>query len=554
MGIIPEKYEQYVKFFEFIVKYRKSDVFRSATDVSLDNDSEFSTDLNPAPEELAKDLKKMGPTYVKLGQLLSTRPDLLPEPYLEALAELQDDVENISFGVVEQIIQEELGVKMSKIFKDFDYIPIASASIGQVHRAELFSGKIVAVKVQRPGAREQITKDVKALQEMANFAVKHSEDARKYALDDVIEEISYTLLNELDYRQEAKNLLMLQENLKEFEHLVIPQPVMDFTTKKVLTMDFITGHKVTDITPFRKLEHDLSLPLEDLVKAYLKQIIVDGFAHADPHPGNIQLTRDNRVALIDLGMVAKFGKNLQESILKLMMAISQFDGDEVSKILLDISKYDAHHANTIEFSKQIGRMVRASENSDAQEMQTGKMMILMNRVAAQNDIKLPVELNILGKILLNMDRIVASMNPNYQIQETIRNYIHEIMQKKMWKELKPENAFSVLLESKKLTENLPERLNKITENLANNELQIKVDAIDEQRFTDAFQKVANRITVGLIIAAMIVGAALLIQVPTKTTIMGYPALAIIMFLIAALLGFYLIYAIIKNDESFRLRK
>ena len=554
MNFLPEKYDNHIQFFQFILKYYNSDVFKSATDLNTQNSADAVQNLKPAPSELVEDLKKMGPTYIKLGQLLSTRPDLLPEPYLEALASLQDDVENIPFGEVENIIQTELKVKMSKIFKDFNNIPLASASIGQVHKAELHSGRIVAVKVQRPGAREKITEDVKTLKQIADFAVKHSNEARKYALDDVIEEISYTLLNELNYLDEAQNLLTIRENLKEFNNLIVPEPVMDFTTSRVLTMDFITGKKVTDITPIKRLENDLSVPLEDLVKGYLKQITVDGFAHADPHPGNIQMTEDNKIALIDLGMVAKFNKKLQEAILKLLIAISQYDGEKVSDILLGISEYNPKEANEIEFRKQIGRMVRASENKTASEMQTGRMVILMNRVAAQNNIKMPVELNILGKILLNMDRIVAFLNPEYKLQETIQQYIQDIMQKKMVQELKPENAFSVLLESKKLTEHLPERLNKITENLANNNLQIRVDAIDEKRFTDAFQKVANRITLGLIIAAMIVGAALLIQIPTESTILGYPSLAIIMFFIAAFLGFYLIYTILRNDESFHIRK
>ena len=199
-------------------------------------------------------------------------------------------------------------------------------------------------------------------------------------------------------------------------------------------------------------------------------------------------------------------------------------------------------------------MVRESENKTASEMQTGRMVIMMNRLAAEYNIRIPVELNILGKILLNLDRIAAILNPDYEVQKTIQSYIQEVMRQKMLQELKPENTFSVLLESKKFTEHLPERLNKITENIANNNLQIKVDAIDENRFTDAFQKVANRITLGLIIAAMIVGAALLIQIPTKYTFLGYPALAIIMFFIAAFLGFYLIYTIVKNDESFHFRK
>jgi ubiquinone biosynthesis protein len=551
MGLLPDNYEKYVRFFGFIYKYWNSDVFAQSSASVLDAEVEEGAEHDAAePKEFAEDLKKMGPTYVKLGQLLSTRPDLLPEPYLAELATLQDDVEEISYEEVEAIFHEELGVSISKAFKDFTKEPMASASIGQVHLAVLRSGEPVAVKIQRPGIRKRFVEDLDALFEMSKLAVKYTDSAKKYAVDEVIEELRYILLKELDYTTEAQNLLTLKKNLQEFEHLYVPAPISSFCSSKVLTMELVEGKKVTKVSGYSRTEIDYKPMVDDLVHAYLKQCIVDGFVHADPHPGNIHFTEDRKLALMDLGMVAHFSHNLKEKIMRLMIALSDYEGDKVTNILLDMSEYDEHEADVHVFRKNILRLVQEGEHAKATDMQTGRLLIHINRVAAQTGIHIPVELNILGKILLNMDQIVAVLTPEYDLQKTVRDYVENLMQKMMWKELRPGNFFQMLLDAKELVENIPQRLDKISENLANNELKIKVDAIDERRFTDAFEKVANRITMGLIVAAMIIGAAMLMRVPTAWTIFGYPGLAIILFLTAACIGFYLIYQILIHHDHF----
>ena len=219
-----------------------------------------------------------------------------------------------------------------------------------------------------------------------------------------------------------------------------------------------------------------------------------------------------------------------------------------------MSEYDAKTANLNDFRKNINRLVMDSTSSNAEDMETGRALIQMNRVAANEGIKLPVELNILGKILLNLDQIVAVLTPKYDLQSAIRRFMEKTVNKKMQRELKPENIYSLLLDNKKLAENLPGRLNKITENLAANEFEVKVNAIDEDRLTDGFQKVANRITSGLIIAAMIIGAALLMRIPSSYSIMGYGILPFIFFMIAIGLGLFLVYNIMFKDESFRKKK
>lgn len=555
MSLLPDSIERYRKFLSFIIKYWNSDVMKTATANAM-SDAEKEADEEKhynAPEELVADLKEMGPTYVKLGQLLSTRPDLLPDAYLEALSSLQDDVEAISFSEIQQIVEDELGVRISKAFQQFDEEPLASASIGQVHKAVLQSGKTVAVKIQRPGIRKKFIEDLDTIKSMTNLAVKHSKMAEKYALDDVVDELEHILLQELDYRREADNLITLGKNLKKFKKIIIPQPVKDYSTAKVLTMDYIDGKKITRITPFEKMETDFKPVIDELVEAYLQQVVVDGFAHADPHPGNVHITRDNLVSLMDLGMVAKFSPDMQEHLLKLLIGISQQNGDAITEELLVISAYN-EEADIDTFRKKINRMVLDSQNTKASNMQTGRLLIQINRVAADEGIKIFVELNILGKILLNLDQIIATLTPDYDFQKAVRRYVESIMQRKMVKELKPENMFAMFLESKRLTENLPQRLNKITEKLANNDFEIKINAIDEKRITDGFQKVANRITLGLVIAAMIIGAAMMMRIPTTFTILGYPGVAILFFLLAALAGIILAYTIIFRDENFKTKK
>ena len=554
MSTIPEKFSNYTKFISFILKYWNSDVFKAASENALNNENFDDSEYDyKNPEELAEDLKNMGPTYIKLGQLLSTRPDLIPEPYMKALEALQDDVEEIPYSEVQKIVEEEIGQRISKAFESFEVQPLASASIGQVHLAILRSGKKVAVKIQRPGVRKNFTEDLDTLKELTDLAVKHSKTAKKYAVDEILDELRFILLNELDYVKEAENLIALGENTKKYPKIVIPQPVEGYSTSKILTMDYIDGQKITSISPISRIETNYKPLVDELVAAYLKQIIFDGFAHADPHPGNVHLTTDNKIALMDLGMVAKFGPDLREHILKLLIAISKYNGEETANVLLKMSEYDKN-ADLVGFRKEINRLVLDSQNKTAKDLQTGRLLIQMNKVAAEKSIKLPVELNILGKILMNMDQIVAVLTPDYDLQRAIERNVEKLMQKKMLQELKPDNFFAQALEAKKLTEKLPERLNTITEKLANNEFEIKIDAIDEQRLTDGFQKVANRISIGLIIAALIIGAALLMRIPSTFTLLGYPGLAMILFSIAAVIGLWLVLKMMLKDEDLKLRK
>ncbi len=286
ISLKPQHLNRYRQIAWLFVKYGRSDLVKeSGLEETLEAEQRVSPKEAAKASELADDLEKLGPTFVKLGQLLSTRVELMPRAYLEALTRLQDKVEPFSFDEVEKIVSSELGVRMSKAFSDFEVTPMAAASLGQVHRARLRDGRQVAVKVQRPGIRDAMLEDLDALDEIAEFLDGHTAAGKRYEFCQMLSEFRKSLLRELDYRQEANNLITIGKNLEEFEHIVVPEPIMDYSTSRVLTMQYVHGKKITDLSPLARMEFDGAARAEELFRAYLQQILVDGFFHADPHPG-----------------------------------------------------------------------------------------------------------------------------------------------------------------------------------------------------------------------------------------------------------------------------
>jgi predicted unusual protein kinase regulating ubiquinone biosynthesis (AarF/ABC1/UbiB family) len=532
------------------MKYGKSDLVQTAgLDGALEPDEAqaVSPETVDLGEQLAKDLEALGPTYVKLGQLLSTRGDLLPPPVLEALARLQDSVDPFPYEQVEDIVRRELGVRISKAFAEFEPEPIAAASLGQVHRARLRDGRQVAVKVQRPDIRQTIVEDLEALAEIAQWLDKHSQAGKVWALAEMLEEFRRTLMRELDYRQEARNLSALRENLKEFEHLVVPAPIDDFSTATVLTTEFVHGQKVTAVSPVARTEIDGSLLADELFQAYLQQILVDGLVHADPHPGNVFLTDDNKVALIDLGQVARITPSMQEALLQLLLAISEGRSEEAASTAMRIGRLRPDF-DEAEFKRRVADLVGQLQGVKVAQIQVGRVVMALTAVAGECGIRVPPELTMLGKALLSLDEVGRALDPDFDPNEAIRRHSAELTRRRMMKAISPGALFEAAVEMKDFVQKLPGRVNRILDTIASNQLEVKVDAIDEQTLMDGFQKVANRITVGLVTAALIVGAALLMKVETSFRILGYPGLAMVCFVTAAGMGFSLVLNIVLNDR------
>jgi len=312
--------------------------------------------------DLADDLEEMGPTFVKVGQLLSTRADLLPPEALRGLSRLQDDVQPFPYEDVERIVGEELGVRLSKAFSRFDRTPIAAASLGQVHRAALRDGREVAVKVQRPNVGEQVLRDMETMGEVASFLDRHSNAACRVGLERMVAELRQSLLRELDYRLEAQNMVAIGANLSKFPRLVIPQPVAGYATERVLTMDYIGGQKITAVSPLVLAEASSRDLAEELFRAYLHQVILDGQFHADPHPGNVLLTDDRRLALLDLGMVSRLSPDLQEDLLHFLLAVADCRTEQAADLALEMGeKLEGFDEPT--FRRRIAEVIVRSRDS-----------------------------------------------------------------------------------------------------------------------------------------------------------------------------------------------
>ncbi|HTR42484.1 MAG TPA: AarF/UbiB family protein [Pseudomonadales bacterium] len=546
--------KRYTEIATLLWKYGRSDLVKQMGVDDLFKEPEpVQVKNGPPPEELANDLEAMGPTFIKIGQLLASRSDLLPEVYLKPLERLQDSVKPFPFEEVEQIILSELGARISKAFSDFDPKPIAAASLGQVHFAALRDGRSVIVKVQRPEIRKQIAEDFEVLTQIAEFLDAHTEFGRRYRFLTVLDEFRMTIQQELNYEREAQNLVTLGENLAEFEKIRVPQPVADYTTRSVLTMDYVQGRKITALSPLTKLDLKGGPLAEELFKAYLKQIMVDGMFHADPHPGNVFLTDDGHIALIDLGMVGRVAPTLQENLLKLLIAVSEGDNEQASDIIIGISRTDENF-NKEQFRRRIAQVITSAQNQSLEQLNVGKSLLDMSKTAIDNGLFVPSELTLLGKTLLQLDEIGKIIDPSFDPYAAVRRNVASLLAQRLKKHASQGTMVNSLLDLKNLFTHLPARLNRILDSVANNELEVKVKTVDTQLLVEGFQKVANRITAGVILGSLILGASLLARIPTSFTIFGYPGLAMFCFLGAGAGGVWLLFSIFFQDEKIKKKK
>ena len=550
MLLKPRHLAQYKDIGVLLVKHGRSGMdHRSDSAGAADDSDEARSDA----ERLAEDLEGMGPTFVKLGQLLSTRADLLPAVYLKALSRLQDKVEPFAFEEVEKIVSVELGVKLSKAFASFEQTPLASASLGQVHRAELRDGRAVAVKVQRPNIRAQIVEDMDAVESIAEFADAHTEAGRRFGFVDMVTEFRRALMAELDYRQEARNLVTLGQNLARHYSIVVPQPVADYTTGVVLTMEYVAGRSVGDLRPQALMEIDAPRLARQLFSAYLDQILVDGFFHADPHPGNVLVTEDGKLGLLDLGMVARVAPEMQDSLIKLLLAVSQGHGEDAAAVAVDIGqkleRYDGDR-----FRREAVELISRNQGATMEEIQAGTVVGELTRISGRCGLRLPSELTMLGKALLNLDEVVRVLDPAFDPNAAIEREGTDLMRRKLTQAASPGNVMAAAIEAKEFVERFPGRVNKVMDALAEGELKLRVQGIDEQDIMRSVQKLANRVTSGVVIASLVVGAALIMRIPTHARLFGYPTLAIVLFLVAAAAAAWLLVSIQLRDLPQRRRR
>jgi ubiquinone biosynthesis protein len=549
LSLKPNHLKRYKQIASLLLRFGFSEAVRASglEDLLGEDLGRLTQKAHPKPIEFAHELEEMGPTFVKLGQVLSTRGDLIPAEYLKALATLQDRVEPQSYELVEQVVAEEFGRSVSKTFLTFEPTPIAGASLGQVHKATLQDGRVVAVKVQRQGIRAKLADDLDVLEEVASTLESLTEFAERYRFKSIVDEFRRTLMRELDYRTEAANLKTLGENLTDFDDIFVPQPVDEFTTARVLTMDFVEGSKITELTDEDRKRIDGAKLAERLQVAYMKQFCIDGFFHADPHPGNVMLTPENKVALLDLGMVGRVSSEMRERLLRLLISLGEGKPEQAADLAVKIG-HPGDNFREREFRESIKGLVNQLQGAQMEQIQLGTVVMDLARAAADTGMRPPSELTMIGKALMNLDELGRSLAPGFDPYEAIRRSAIPLVLKMMRRNTTPAALLGRVLEVNEFANQLPGRVNKILDRVAENRLEFKVRSFDEFRLMEGFQKVANRIAHGLVLAALIIGAAMLMGIETEFTIFGYPGLAMLLFAAAAAGGFALVWEIMRHDR------
>lgn len=519
----------------------------------------FNTDSSPIPGEPAEpaerddaerftaSLESLGPTFIKFGQLLSTRQDLLPAAYTEALTRLQDNVEPVPVEEIRARIEESLGAPVGTLFAEFDDAPLASASLAQAHRAVTRSGRDVVVKVLRPGVRDRVRRDLGSLGELADFADANTPVGPRLGAARMLAQFRRSMADELDYRKEAANLDLFRELVDDEPDLLVPGYVADYSTDDVLTLEFMPGRKITDVGPLTMLDVDGARLAASLFRFMLKAMLIDGILHADPHPGNLFLTPDHRVALLDVGMVVRLPGRLRSSIVKLLVSIGDGDGEGAAAVLADMGhptdEYDA-----AAFRDDVSHLVSSTLSMGA-DLQAGAVLMQLARISGTHGLRPPAEMTLVAKALLNLDQSTQHLDPGFTPVEAIRANLPTILAAG----LTPSAGQSLLggIEGKEFLERLPRRANRLLDALSDGELTIKVDAFDENRALMVLQQVANRVSTALILAAVTIAAALLMFADVGPRLWGYPALGTVFFLVAAVGGLVLVARILWHDRPVR---
>lgn len=531
-----------------LLRYRHSGVFSG-----MNLDARAMQDLPPEgnPEQFVTDLESLGPTFVKLGQMLSTRPDMVPVEFATALERMQEKVAPIPVERISTIIEQELGAPVSKLFASFDPVPLGCASIAQVHRAQLHDGREVAVKVQKPEVAAQLRSDLEVLRSFALAADHLTQVGRRVRLRDWLNEFAKTLMQELDYQAEAENLQRFGQHLKPFKPLWVPQPIWDYCSHRVLTMELAHGVRVDMIPDVRRTEQPMAPLAAALIRGYVDQIFVHGEIHADPHPGNLRVTPEGRLAIFDLGMVAHMPPRLRERLLKLLFAAVDGRGEEVADEIIGIStrleSFDEER-----YLRETGQMIaRYAANNSYSE---GRVVLDLVRIATASGLRTPPELSLLGKALLNLETVCRLLSPDLDTRRIVEKQLQHVMRARLKKSLSAANLASEAMEMQQLLREGPRKMSDILALLAENRLQMKVTGLEESRLMENLQKIANRVSAGIVTAALILAAAMMMKVETGWHLFGYPAIAFMLMFIGVFLGLGIVLSALIFDRRARSKE
>jgi predicted unusual protein kinase regulating ubiquinone biosynthesis (AarF/ABC1/UbiB family) len=485
-------------------------------------------------QEFRQGLEELGTTYVKLGQLLSSRPDLLPDVYIEELTKLVDDAPPVPFAEIRRTIDEELG---ADAFARIDEEPIASASIAQVHGALLKDGREVVVKVRRPGVVEQVDLDLDVLRKTVRFLHKHSETAQLLQLEALTDELEVHLRAELDLTEEAHNTELVGRAIADFPELLVAKVVRPYVTEEVLVLERVQGAKVT---PEHGLASEEAQRLaRQFFRAYIRQVVVEGVYHADPHRGNVLLTEDRRLALLDFGLLGRLDEETRTTLTLLLLSIARNRADDAASLLLGLS-LTTLDSDEAAFVHELRRKLPRYHWRPLAGIKAGEALADLQRICLRHGIRLPPSFALVGKTLAQADSIARMLDPELDPIALLEDESRGLMLAEAERNLEPDRVMSQVLTQLGPLTRLPRRIGQIADRLETGTLKIGVVPTDLADMGHLFGSMANRVGAALIIVGLLVASALLARVHM------FEWVAITGFAVAAVLGVYMVWKIIRT--------
>ncbi|QUY41506.1 AarF/ABC1/UbiB kinase family protein [Acaryochloris marina] len=506
----------------------------------------------PTPAVLRNILVDLGPVYVKLGQLLSTRPDILPAPYIEALSTLQSKVPPVAWVEIKAVIQQQIAQELRSQFKEIDSTPVASGSIAQVHRAILANGQQVAIKVQRPGIDGVVNQDIALINTLADLASR-TDIGKDYDLKSLAAEFSNALLDELDFTVEASHTEQLRQNLStsrwfDPQQLVVPKINLALTTQKVLVMQWLEGEPLLSANlPYSQQEPKIDGARRQvttlLFRAFLQQIYVDGFFHADPHPGNLYYLNDGRAAILDCGMVGRLDPNTQQILTEMLLAIVDLDAQRCSQLTLQLAK-TRRAENLAQLESDFEALLRKYYNRNLAEINLGEVLYEVLQVARSNKLKLPGNVGLYVKALANLEGAARTFDPKFNVLDEIKPLMSDLFRRQLVGEDPLPTLLRTALDVKNFSLRSPRQLEQLLDQVTSESLQWNLNLLGLNGLRITVDNAANRLSFSILVGSLIMGAAMISA--EKQTALYW--LSNTLFAVASFLGLWLAVSILRSGN------
>ncbi len=491
--------------------------------------------------------EELGPTYIKFGQILSTRPDLVPVDFIKELSKLQDNVPSSPFSEVSKIIESELGAPPEDIFEFFEKAPLASASIGQVYRATLKDGEEVAVKVQRPGIKKIIEVDLEIMLHLATLMEHHIEEMSLHQPVKIVEEFARTLEKEIDYTIEATNMERISRNFLNDLTIYIPKVFRDTTTESILTTELVEGIKVSEIDRLEKAGLDRKLITVRGADIVLKQIIKHGFFHADPHPGNIFILPDNVICLLDFGMTGSVDRRTREDFSDLAESVVTRNESRATQVLLKLTYWDEDPDIRL-LEKDVADFMGRHLYKPLKDIKIGKLLNNLLELAFQHRLRIPPDIFLMLKAFSAIEGVGLMLDPDFDMIKQAAPFIKEVKLARLSPRRIRGDIFRLAIELFQFVENFPKDILSITRLIKQQKLSLNLEYKGLDKMLSTYDQISNRISFSIIIAALIVGSALIVISKVPPLFYDISLIGIVGFLAAAIMGIWLLVAILRKGR------